>query len=1068
MKIPSWQSQPGIAYAIAMQPWPISRFLLAALLLFFAVRPAAAQDSTGTIVRGVVKDSAGLGLAQVTVAEKGTKNATITSTDGSFSMRVRSRRSVLEFSSVGYLTQTIEVGGRATELSIVMERDRRDLGEVVVIGYGAKKKESLTGAISSITSKDMERVHGGSTVSTGLAGKIPGVSFRMPDGRPGAAANIQIRNMGNPLYVIDGIQQDAGQFNNLAPNDIESITVLKDASAAVYGVRAANGVVVVTTKRGKLNGRNTFNVDAYVGSQNWTNFPEVLNNSYDYMRYRAEAEINRYGSTSITDEELAKYQAGTERGYQSFDWKNFILKKNAPVYSFNVNASGGSDRIQYYLSGTRLFQNSVLGREFTFERTNMQSNVTAKISNRLKVGIALNGRLETRENPGVPYGDDYWLARFAILRNTPLERPYANDNPEYLNDIKHNETNWAYLNKKHSGKYKSDWRVLQSNFTAEYQIPGVKGLVLNGIFSYYYADQLLNNHEYTYKTYTYDPANNTYTATGGSTNPWREREQVKQVNYNTQLQLTYNNTFGLHTVGATLVAERIKNQRLRNWIHSVPSSNVLPLIYFNTADTYQDSDDREARVGYVGRISYSYDNRYFLDLAGRRDASYLFAPDNRVGYFPSVSAAWRITNEKFFQNLLGDKGQSILTDLKLRASYGVLGDDKQSNGDPIVPPFAYIEGYNYNQPVAILDGRAYLGTRDKGVAISNITWVRSAITDIGLDFALFNGKLTGTIEYFYRKRTKLRGRKQDVLVPLEIGYALPDESINSDAQYGEEASLNYTGKIGKMNFSVGGNVMYSRGKFLNSYKPVFFNSLDQYRNSMEQRFTRIDWGLETIGQFQSKEEIDNYPVNIDGKGNRTLLPGDIIYKDQNGDGKIDGYDMRPIGFGRGTQPNITFGFNFGLAYKGFDFHADFSGSAGFTWYQSWETRWAFQNDGNLNTIFEDRWHRENMRDPNSRWIPGKYPANRFNDGDHSNYRDSDFWAHNVKYLRARTIELGYTIPGHLLTRLKMQRARIYINTYNLFTLSNLNEFNVDPEIAEENGLQFPQNKILNVGVNLSF
>lgn len=1065
MKILSWQSRPGIAYAAAMHNWQVSRILLAAFLFFLFYIPAAAQDTTGIIIRGSVKDSAGVGLSQVTVTEKGTKNATLTATDGSFSLRIRKRTNSIEFSSVGFVSQTLEVGNRS-DFNITLERDRRDLGEVVVIGYGAKKKESLTGAIASITSKDMERVHGGSTVSTGLAGKIPGVSFRMPDGRPGSSATIQIRNYGSPLYVIDGIQQDAGQFNNLAPNDIESITVLKDASAAVYGVRAANGVVVVTTKKGKLGARNTFNVDAYAGLQNWTSFPEVLTNSYDYMRYRAEAEINRYGSTNITDEELAKYKAGTERGYQSFDWRNFILKNNAPVYSVNVNASGGSDRIQYYVSGTRLFQNSVLGREFTFERNNVQSNVTAKISNRLKLGVQMNGRIETRENPGVPYQDDYWLARFAILRNTPLERPYANDNPEFLNDIKHNETNWAYLNKKYAGRYKSDWRVLQSNFTAEYQVPGIKGLVLSGVFSYYYADQLLNNHEYTYKTYTYDPNNDSYKATGGSTNPWREREQVKQVNYNTQVQLNYSNTFGLHTISATVVAERIKNQRLRNWIHSVPSSNVLPLIYFNTADTYQDSDDREARIGYIGRVSYGYDNRFYIDLAGRRDASYLFAPANRVGYFPSVSAAWRLTSEKWVQHILGD--QNILTDLKLRASYGVLGDDKLANGDPIVPPFAYIEGYNYAQPAAILDGQAILGTRDKGVPINNITWIRSAITNVGLDFSLLNGKLTGAVEYFYRKRTKLRGRKQDMLVPLEIGYALPDESINSDAQYGQEASLNYTGAVGNLNFSVGGNFMYSRGKFLSSYNPVFFNSWDQYRSSMEGRYLRIDWGLETIGQFQSQEEINNHPVNIDGKGNTTLLPGDLIYKDQNGDNKIDGYDMRPIGYGRGTQPNITYGFNFGLSYKGFDFHADFSGSAGFTWYQSWETRWAFQNDGNLNTIFQDRWHREDMRNPNSKWIPGKYPANRFNDGGHSNYYDSDFWAHNVKYLRARTIELGYTVPGHLISKFKMQRARVYVNTYNLFTLSNLNQFNIDPEISEENGLQFPQNRVVNIGINLSF
>ncbi|HUP13145.1 MAG TPA: hypothetical protein VM187_13050, partial [Niastella sp.] len=223
--------------------------------------------------------------------------------------------------------------------------------------------------------------------------------------------------------------------------------------------------------------------------------------------------------------------------------------------------------------------------------------------------------------------------------------------------------------------------------------------------------------------------------------------------------------------------------------------------------------------------------------------------------------------------------------------------------------------------------------------------------------------------------------------------------------------------------------------------------------------------------FSSQEQINNYPVNIDGQGNRTLLPGDLIYKDINDDGKIDDYDQRPIGFGTGggTQPNINYGISIALSYEQFDFRADFSGAAGYTWFQNWETRWAFQGDGNLNTIFLDRWHRENPNDPKSQWIPGKYPALRFNDGNHSNYnRNSTFWAHNIKYLRARTIELGYSLPAKLISKVKMERARFYINAYNLFSIDNVKEFGIDPEINEENGLQFPQSKFFNAGVNLTF
>ncbi|MFT3702898.1 MAG: TonB-dependent receptor [Agriterribacter sp.] len=1030
--------------------------------MFSLLRFSFSQTSSVT-VSGSVTDSVGVAVPNVSVTEKAGKGATVTDADGRFTITVKSAKSVLVFSSVGFQSKEL-VAGNGGNIAVRLDRSTNSMEEVVVVGYGTKKKQSLTGAVSTVTSDDIDRVHGGSTVSTTLAGKLPGVSFRMPDGRPGASANIQIRNMGDALFVIDGIQQDAGQFNNLAPNDIESITVLKDASAAIYGIRAANGVVVVTTKKGRLNTPNRINFDSYMGYQNWTRFPDVLTSSYDYMRYRAEAEINRYGSTSITQDELAKYKAGTEPGYQSFDWKNFIVKNNAPLNSVNLNVTGGTDKLNYYLSGTNLYQNSPLGREYKFMRTNIQSNVTAKVANGLKVSMNINGRIESRQNPGVPGGDDYWLARFAILRNTPLERPYANDNPAYLNDIKHNETNWAYLNYKNAGKYRNDWRVLQGNFMAEYQIPWVKGLSVNGMYSYYIADYVLNNHEYTYTTYTYKPDTDTYDPTGGSSNPWREREQIKQINKTSQIQVNYNRTFGLHSISATFVNERILNNRARNWIHSVPTTNALPLIYFSTADTYDDSDDKQARIGYVARINYSFDNKYFVEFAGRRDASYIFPPNNRVGYFPSVSAGWRITEESGLRKLLGDR--NILSDLKLRGSYGILGDDGSSLG---LAAFQYIEGYNYNQGVAILDGRAVVSSRDRGVPTTNISWLKSKITDIGLDFSFLNGKLTGAFDYFYRKRSGLIASKNDVLTPIEIGYTLPQENLNSDAQFGEELSLNYNGMVKDVRFSIGGNVSYSRSKFLSSYNPLFFNSWDQYVSSQENRYTKANWGYEAIGQFTSMDEINKYPVNIDGQGNRTLLPGDLIYKDINNDGKINGYDSRPIGYGVGNLPNINFGFNIAVAYKGFDFHADFSGGAGYTWYQNWEMKWPFQNDGNLNTIFLDRWHRADPFDPNSQWIAGKYPALRFNDGGHSNYNNSStFWAHNVRYLRARTFELGYSLPASLINKAKIQRARIYANAYNLFSIDNLKQYGVDPEVTDENGLQYPQTQVFNFGVNLSF
>ncbi|MDN5287083.1 MAG: SusC/RagA family TonB-linked outer membrane protein [Mucilaginibacter sp.] len=1069
--------------------WPPSKWCQKVTLIIFFITAyqlisfsAFAQNKIQ--ISGTVADTTGEVLIGVVIKVQGTQIGTTTDVKGKFNLTVPDANGTLVVSYIGFTTLEVPIKGRVI-IPIRLRSTNSSLQEVVVTGYGTQKRASITGAISSITSKDIDRVHGGSTVSTGLAGKIPGVTFRQAEGRPGAGATVQIRNMGTPLYVIDGIQQDEGQFNNLAPNDVESISVLKDASAAIYGVRAGNGVVVVTTKRGSGEGR--INIDSYLGFQSWDRFPNVLTNSYDYMKALSAAQVITNGSTSITDAELAKYKAGTEPGYQSFNWKPFVLANSgAPLNSFHGDITGGNEKVTYYVAGTSLYQNSPAGAEYLFRRTNIQSNVKAKVAAGLSVSMNINGRIETRENPGVPGGDDYVLAKLGILENTPLDRPYANDNPAYLRDNgPHTEANYAFLNDKLSGIWHQDWRVLQTNFEAEYIIPGIKGLTAKYDYSYYIGDEVLNNHEYTYNAYTYNQGTGNYDITHAVTNPWREREQRKEQNTTTQFQLSYNNTFGKSTIGATFVNERIKLEHTRNWLHANPISNNLPLIYFPTMDQYQDSDDSEARIGYVARLNYNYDNKYYLEALGRRDASYLFDPAHRVGYFPGVSVGWRITNEGFMKKLLGDN--SVLNDLKFRGSYGVLGDDRNPDGsrdiygniNPIVTPYAYLPGYNYANGaagnVAILDGNPVSTSINKGVPVNLVSWMKSKIFNVGADFSMLNNKLTGSVEYFKRSRTGIVGTDYSVVLPSEVGYGLPGINENSDSQRGAEISLAYNNKIGEVSYNIGGNFSYSRKKTGVYATTPFSNSLDQYFNSQTNRTANIFWGYQVVGQFTSRDQINNYKVNEDGKGNSTVLPGDLIYKDQNGDGKIDNNDKRPIGYGLGAQPNINFGFSLGLAYKSFDFHADFSGGAGYSWNQNWESRWAFQNNGNLNTIFQDSWHLSNPNDVNSAWVSGKYPVNRnnvgfthYDYGDGQNATNSTFWLHNVKYIRARTIEIGYSLPKDLLAKVKIKRARFYANVYNLFSIDNLRQYGIDPEVADDNGLQTPQSRVYNFGVNLTF
>lgn len=1043
---------------------PFVRFIWLLSLLALSGTAVLAQQQT---VTGKISGDKGEPLPGATVVIKGTTLGTTTNGDGNYTLNVPQSNAggTLVASFIGYVSKEVVIGNQSI-INIDIVPDATGLQEVIVVGYGTQKKESLTGAISAVTAKDIGRVHS-ATVSGLLAGKIPGVQFRQPDGRPGAAANIQIRNMGgNPLFIIDGVPKDKSQFDNISPNDVETITVLKDASASIYGSRAANGVIIVTTKRGTVGQKSTINLDAYYGFQNWTRFPEVIN-AYEWNLGKAEAEINRNGTTGYTQAELDKYKAGTEFGYQNFDWYNFIVKPNSPQSNINLSASGGSDRINYYISATRLDQNSVLGRDFLFNRSNIQSNIDVRISEKIKVGLTISGRQETRKNPGVPGGDDYEAPKFAILRNRPGERPYANDNPAYINTISNPASNWGYLNYQRSGYLTEVYSSVTPQFTGEYQTP-IKGLLVKGLYSYMLRDAQREVFEYTYDTYTYNPTTQAYNRTGGSQNPYRQRVNNKIDETVGQIQLAYSNSFGKHTINALALREQLERRERNVEARSVPKTNTLPVQQFADFVAYNDIDFTQARVGYVGRVNYGYADKYFIEVAARRDASWKFAPSKRWGTFPSASAAWRISEEPFFKSFTGDG--RVLSDLKIRASYGELGDDNVRPNNVDLDPFAYNPGYSYNSGTGIMGGTATTAARDRGIAFDRISWLTAKVMDIGLDFALLNNKLTGTLDYFRRNRDGLPTVKSDVFVPSELGYALPQENLERDAVIGGEGSLVFNGTVRGVRFTIGGNISYARNKFIRPYNPRYGNSLLQYRESRENRWSNIFWGYEVAGQFQSQDEINAYSVNNDGQGNRTMLPGDLIYKDANGDGIINDRDERPIGYGISSTPVLSGGLNITMAYKGFDFATDFSAGSMLAINRRFEQRNAFQNTGNVpRFLFDDRWHRADPLNADSPWIAGTNIPLRYNDGGHSNLnRDSSWWMLNIKFLRNRTMELGYTLPNSLTTRFKVQRLRVFVNTYNLFSIDNARPYGIDPEVQDENGLQYPQTKLLNFGLNLSF
>ena len=1011
------------------------------------------QQSRG--IKGVVKDSYGETIIGASVIVKGTTTGTVTDMDGNFSLDVPVG-TTLEVSYVGYLTQAVFVNSNL--FSIVLKENSTQLSEVVVTGFGlSQKKATLTGAVSSIGANDLSRSVS-STTSGALVGKMPGVNSRQADGRPGSTTNIQIRNMGNPLYVIDGVQKDAGQFNNIDFNDIESVAVLKDASAAIYGVRAANGVVVVTTKKGSKNTKNTVTLNAYYGWQSLSNFPDPADAGTYVENYIQSQTIQ--GKTLTWDkEDLAKWQQGTEKGYQSFDWKDFIWETSPQEY-VNANVSGGSDKINYYFSLGHLNQDAMIVNYGGFTRSNVQMNIESQVNDKLKLGASMNGRIEKRMNPGVPGGDDYWLPIFGTYRNLPTVRPFANDNPKYPTMTSTDAgTNFAWLNYDLSGKMEDTWRVAQLNFDAEYQI--IDGLKAKGMFGYYLANRKHDNQEYTYKLYKYDEATDTYPVMFENNNPWRERTTAMVEELTTNVQLSYNKTFGDHNVAALVGLESIKRDAPSNWVHSIPASNALHLLTYETMDTYNDTgNNTEARLGWTGRVNYDFANKYLLELSARYDGSWKFPTNDRWGFFPSASVGWRISEEGFWKD---SKIASVVSDLKLRGSYGMMGDDNVDG----YSAFDYMSGYNYKNGGSVIDGKYTIGTEPRGLPVTTLSWIEAKILDIGFDASFFQGKLTGTFDFFQRKRTGLPASRYDVLIPSEAGFSLPKENLNSDMNLGYDASARWNDKAGDLNYSVGVNVTYSRFYDWNQYKPRFSNSWNEYRNSINERYGYLSWGLEADGQFQSWEEIASWTIDNDRQGNKTLRPGDIKYKDQNGDKVINGMDERPIGYRQGSTPVLNMGMNFSFGYKGFDLAFDLTGGALASWRQDWEQRNPFHDGGNNSQYYmENTWRLSDITDANSALIPGKYPTLLIGNSSHSNYWNSTFWMHNIRYVKLRNLEFGYTIPRQVLERFLISELRLYVSGQNLLTFANTN--GTDPEIESENGLQYPTTRIVNLGLTLKF
>lgn len=999
------------------------------------------------IVTGTVTDSStGESLPGVNVMIKGTNTGTSTDAEGNYNLDAPSLQDTLVVSFVGYQTQEMPINNQ-TEIDIQLVSEAIMGEEMVVVGYGEQEKATLTGSVSAVQSEEVESIPT-SNVVTGLAGKLPGVRVTQRTGEPGSyTTEYDIRGFGDPLIVIDGVVREKPSFVRLDPNDIESINVLKDASAAVYGVQAANGVIVVTTKKGDM-GKPQISYTANYEIQEVTNAPigDEVGNAYEYAVLTTENEINAGiapGQTTYSQEDLQNFKDGT---YPSTDWYDEVARTYAPMQRHNLNVSGGSERIRYYTSLGFLDEEGLWkSGDLNYSKYNVRSNVTGYITDNLEAELSLDGMWENKNETSEPA----WNVFKFTWMNKPTLPVYANNNPEYLQYMNYAWHPLAMTDASITGYRKTKTKFFQGNLSLNYEFPFIDGLNAKVRTSYYTQAMWRKTWQKKYETYGYDEVAEAYEVRGIRFDPssltgyYWPMERMSLMG-----QLTYQNNFlGVHNLKATLVFEERWEQE-ENLTAQKQFDIDIDQFYAGTSENQQINSSgisEQANQNIIGRLNYDYKSKYLLEMGFNYGGSSLFPEEQRWGLFPFISAGWRLSEEPF----LRDNAPAI-TDLKIRASWGEMGDDGASS-------FQFLTGYDYPSSNYVFDGEVVSGLGFRGMPNPNITWYTVTTKNIGVDLDIHNGLLSAQVDLFQRNRSGLLATR-NLTIPGTVGAELPEENLNSDMRRGIELALGHAHGAGDFRYDISANVSYTRGQATKVERTPDANSYLNWRNNPTSRWDNVTWGYNYTGQFQSYEEIYNSPIQ-DGEGNRTLRPGDLKYEDVNQDGVISPLDEVPIA--RNYIPEINYGFNLRTSWKQLDMNMQFQGAANFNLqyrgYLKHPLRWG----RNSLSQFMDRWHREDLYDPSSSWVPGHFPSTN---GPASNDWPSQFWWPDASYLRLKSLEVGYTLDS-LFEKTGIQ-TRIFASGFNLFTWTKV-KF-LDPEQNSDPYHPYPLMKVYNLGINIKF
>ncbi|GHT18300.1 SusC/RagA family TonB-linked outer membrane protein [Bacteroidia bacterium] len=1022
---------------------------------------AEVPQEANSVVSGVVSDADGP-IIGASVVEKGNpSNGTATDVDGKYSLRV-SANATLAVSYLGYSAQEIAINGR-TSIDVTLSEDSKALEEVVVVGYGTQKRATLTGSVVAIGSKELDATKN-TNVQNMMTGKLPGVRVVQMTSEPGVFTNqFDIRGLGTPLLVVDGVPR--GDLARMDPNDIESISVLKDASAAIYGVRGGSGVILITTKKGE-KGKAKIEYSMYYGIQTPAERLQPIN-AYDRaILYNETTMRNTTSPTKQYDQAYFDRLASGE--LPDTDWYGLVLRNTAPQQQHNIAVSGGSEKTDYYINLGYTDQGSFFTtNSANYNRYNLRSNLNTQVTNNLKAGLKLNVIMDetNRQNTST------WEVFKQLWRSVPTDPLYANQTAPYYYHPDQEQNVVPMIHPELSGYIQNKKTLLQSNMNLEYTVPFVQGLKLKTMFSY---DKTFNDNttwRNEYKDYRYVAANDTYQSWNRNTPTSLNR--TFDTSYSTLwlTQADYTRSFGFHNVSALLAYEERYNQNygIRAFRQfSIP----VPFLDSGNSDANQLATGgplaEDASKSVIGRVNYDYAGRYMLELTIRSDASSRNAPAKRWGSFPSALAAWRLSEESFIKDNL-----PYVNNLKLRGSYGELGDDGSLQ-------FQFVNGYDYPQtngnretyPKGYIFGNTFtnaLGFRNAANPL--ITWMTSKIANVALDVDLWDGLLGVTGEIFQRD---LEGElaTPGVVVPGTFGSGLSQINYNASRTKGFEIELRHRHQIDDFRYNVTGFVSMTRNMATKRIQPERSNSYDYWRRNEVGRYTDIWFGNGANGQYTSFDQIAHSLY-----ANAGTLPGDPIYEDWNGDGVIDDNDNHPIATtthpnedtnGQRNYPLMNFGATISGDWKGIDFSLLFQGSA--LSYVSYGEQllnpltW----DGNALELLYDRWHPVDPDvdpyNPSNKWISGYYPYGKTRADTRS-----EFCIQDGSYLRLKSAEIGYTVPvkTSILAKSGIQRLRVFVNAYNLLTFTNVR--GVDPEKPSElNGYLYPLNRTFNFGGSITF